>query len=524
MPGAFAKTLSYGVYGIDPYAVTVEVDVTITQSDQTVFQVVGLPEGAVRESRERVRSAIGNAGFWFPNGRITVNLAPADVRKEGAAFDLSLAVGVLIAAGAAPMDGSDRLGAYGMVGELGLNGELRPVRGMLPLALGARRDGLRGLIVPTANADEAAIVEGLEVIAVDSLAQAVKFLSGEDLIAPHQSRPVEQILNEAIADAHAPDLSEVRGQTSARRALEVAAAGGHNILMIGPPGSGKTMLARRLPGILPPLTFEESLEATKIHSIAGLTGHGNGLVPVRPFRSPHHTISHVALVGGGTIPKPGEVSLSHHGVLYLDEMPEFPRQVLESLRQPLEDGTVTVSRAAMTCAFPARFMLCGSMNPCPCGYLTDPTRDCRCSPFDVQRYLSRISGPLLDRIDIHIDVPAVKYQELTRGAPGEASAPVRERVLRAREVQLRRFEKRRGVFCNAQMSGTDARKFCRLDDATLGLLERAMASMGLSARAYDRILKVSRTIADLAGKPEIDSETISEAIHYRNLDRELWKP
>jgi magnesium chelatase family protein len=518
MPGAFAKTLSYGIFGIDAYQVQVEIDIMIGQEDKTIFQIVGLPEGAVRESRERVRSAIQNSGFWFPSGRVTANLAPADIRKEGAAFDLALAIGVLTANGGVQ---PDKLGDYAFIGELGLNGELRPVRGALPLALGARESGMKGLIVPRKNAAEASIVKEVEVLPVDSLTDVIEFLNGKLVISPKsQSFPAGQPDDQPATGI--PDLSDIRGQGGARRALEVAAAGGHNLLMIGPPGSGKTMLAKRLPGILPPLTLEESLETTKLYSIAGLTG-GNSLITSRPYRNPHHTISHVAMVGGGTVPKPGEVSLAHHGVLFLDEMPEFPRHVLETLRQPLEDSHATVSRASMTCNFPANIMLCGSMNPCPCGFLTDPSRDCRCSPYEIQRYHSRLSGPLLDRIDIHIEVPAVKYQELTRGQPGEASMHVRERVINARDKQLERFHDQAGIFCNAQMSGSCIREYCRLDDDALDLLEKAMANMGLSARAYDRILKVARTIADLDLQQDITGTHVSEAIHYRSLDREFWR-
>lgn len=516
MAGSYARIFSFGVYGIDAYRVSVEVDVAASPSDQPIFQIVGLPEGAVRESRDRVRAAIGNSGFWFPSGRITANLAPADIRKDGVAFDLPLAIGLLAAGQGIE---AEKMNNYSFVGELGLNGEVRPLRGALPLALGARQSGMQGLILPAANAAEASVVEGIEAIPVETLSEAIGFLLGEIEIDPVRSDPRDRF--RSLID-HDLDMSEVRGQQSAKRALEVAAAGGHNLLMIGPPGSGKTMLARRLPTILPAMSFEECIEVTKIHSIAGLVG-SDGLIATRQFRTPHHTISDVALVGGGTVPKPGEVSLAHHGVLFLDEMPEFPRSVLEALRQPLEDGVITITRSSMTCEFPAQFMLCGSMNPCPCGYMTDPARECRCAPAQIQRYHSRLSGPLLDRIDIHVDVPAVQYQELTRGAPGESTADVRARVQGARDIQSKRFEDKEGVHCNAHMHGRMIREHCKLDDETLGLLERAMTSMGLSARAYDRILKVARTIADLDSEGAITPAAISEAIQYRTLDREMWK-
>lgn len=516
MPGSYAQVFSYGIYGIDAYRVSVELDIGRGAEDQPAFQIVGLPEGAVRESRDRVRSAIGNAGFWFPSGRITANLAPADIRKEGVAFDLPLALGILSANGVME---SGRLADYAVVGELGLSGEVRPLRGALPLALGAKADHMRGLILPAANATEASVVGGIDVIGVTTLAEAAQFLSGESALEPTRTDPREVFSAAAHFDV---DMAEVRGQQSAKRALEVAAAGGHNLLMIGPPGSGKTMLARRLPSILPTMIFDESIEVTKIYSIAGLVGP-EGLIAVRPFRTPHHTISDVALVGGGVIPRPGEVSLADRGVLFLDEMPEFPRSVLEALRQPLEDGVITVTRSAMTCQFPARFILCGSMNPCPCGYLTDPDHECRCRPNDIQRYHAKLSGPLLDRIDIHVEVPAVKYQQLTRGEPGEPTTVVRERVQRARDRQLERFGRENGTLCNAHMSRKLLQAHCGLDSATLELLETAMRNMGLSARAYDRILKVARTIADLEGEDSIGPAAISEAITYRSLDRDIWK-
>ncbi len=516
MPRSYAQVSSLAIFGIDAYRVTVELDLSASPAERPGFQIVGLPEGAVRESGDRVRAAIGNSGFWFPSGKITANLAPADIRKEGVAFDLPLAVGLLAANRS--LD-AERLSDYAIVGELGLNGEVRPVRGALPLALGAQAGGIRGLILPASNAREASIVEGIEIIPVATLKETVEFLSGEVAIEPFRSNHREIFSGSSAYDV---ELGEVRGQTSAKRALEVSASGGHNLLMIGPPGSGKTMLARRLPSILPDLTFEESIETTKIHSIAGLVGE-KGLIATRPFRAPHHTVSGVALVGGGSIPRPGEVSLAHNGVLFLDEMPEFSRLALESLRQPLEDGEITVARSAMTCQFPAQFMLCGSVNPCPCGYLTDPSRECRCNPGEIQRYHARLSGPLLDRIDIHIDVPAVKYQELTRGQAGESSVNVRERVQRARDVQLARFKATKGVYCNAHMRKKELEKFCKLDAETLAMLEQAMNRLGLSARAYDRILKVARTIADLAGAESIGTEAISEAIQYRTLDRDIWK-